>query len=132
VLPPRHAPWLDEFRSELLQFPHGRFDDRVDSLSQFLSWVANRLPAIHNIVLSDLWRPSPTGLTRSAQSSAERSSDGSRLSKPPNEVRIYASSYNEVRTPMDCEIHCEAQLHHLLHRVARLHLRNQKVAVWIW
>ena len=35
---PKSAPWLDEFRSELLQFPDGRHDDQVDSLSQFLNW----------------------------------------------------------------------------------------------
>ncbi len=42
VLLPRSAAWLDEFRSELLQFPHGRHDDQVDSLSQFLGWVGKR------------------------------------------------------------------------------------------
>jgi predicted phage terminase large subunit-like protein len=42
VLLPRSAAWLDEFKSELLQFPHGRHDDQVDSLSQFLAWVGKR------------------------------------------------------------------------------------------
>lgn len=32
------APWMDDFRSELLQFPNGRHDDQVDSMSQFLNW----------------------------------------------------------------------------------------------
>lgn len=40
VLLPEKAPWLDEFRSELLGFPKGRHDDQVDALSQLLSWVA--------------------------------------------------------------------------------------------
>jgi len=39
---PRQASWLDEFRDELLQFPHGRHDDQVDSFSQFLTWVDGR------------------------------------------------------------------------------------------
>jgi predicted phage terminase large subunit-like protein len=39
---PQRAAWLDDFRSELLQFPHGRHDDQVDSLSQFLNWVERR------------------------------------------------------------------------------------------
>jgi predicted phage terminase large subunit-like protein len=39
---PASAPWLDEFRAELLQFPKGRHDDQVDSLSQFLAWIAKR------------------------------------------------------------------------------------------
>jgi predicted phage terminase large subunit-like protein len=42
VFLPRVAPWLDEFKSELLQFPRGSYDDQVDSLSQFLNWVQKR------------------------------------------------------------------------------------------
>ena len=33
---PHTAPWLEEFRRELLAFPKGRFDDQVDSATQFL------------------------------------------------------------------------------------------------
>ena len=36
---PRNAPWLDTFLMELLAFPHGRHDDQVDSVSQFLRWL---------------------------------------------------------------------------------------------
>jgi predicted phage terminase large subunit-like protein len=36
---PQQAPWLDDFRDELLQFPFGRHDDQADSLSQFLNWI---------------------------------------------------------------------------------------------
>jgi predicted phage terminase large subunit-like protein len=39
---PRRAQWLDDFRSELLQFPKGRYDDQVDSFSQFLNWIERR------------------------------------------------------------------------------------------
>jgi predicted phage terminase large subunit-like protein len=39
---PRQAPWLAEFRREFLQFPHGRYDDQVDSVSQFLTWIEAR------------------------------------------------------------------------------------------
>ena len=39
---PLRAEWLDDFRTELLQFPNGRYDDQVDSLSQFLNWVEQR------------------------------------------------------------------------------------------
>jgi hypothetical protein len=39
---PRGAAWLDELRAELLQFPHGRYDDQVDSISQFLNWIDQR------------------------------------------------------------------------------------------
>jgi predicted phage terminase large subunit-like protein len=39
---PLRAEWLEDFRTELLQFPKGRYDDQVDSLSQFLNWVEQR------------------------------------------------------------------------------------------
>jgi predicted phage terminase large subunit-like protein len=39
---PRRAEWLEDFRVELLQFPKGRHDDQVDSLSQFLAWLERR------------------------------------------------------------------------------------------
>ena len=37
---PSQAPWLAEFRQELLAFPNGRYDDQVDSLTVFLEWIA--------------------------------------------------------------------------------------------
>ncbi len=39
VLLPERAPWLQDFQTEVLQFPRGRHDDQVDSLSQFLMWI---------------------------------------------------------------------------------------------
>ncbi len=39
VILPESARWLDEFKSEIMAFPYGRFDDQVDSLSQFLGWA---------------------------------------------------------------------------------------------
>jgi predicted phage terminase large subunit-like protein len=33
---PGNAPWLDEFKKEVLSFPKGRHDDQVDALSQGL------------------------------------------------------------------------------------------------
>jgi predicted phage terminase large subunit-like protein len=39
---PKQADWLDSFLLELLAFPHGRYDDQVDSVSQFLKWAATR------------------------------------------------------------------------------------------
>jgi predicted phage terminase large subunit-like protein len=33
---PRQAPWLDDLRKELMEFPVGRFDDQVDAFSQAL------------------------------------------------------------------------------------------------
>ena len=42
VFLPRRAEWLDDFRTELLQFPHGRHDDQIDSISQFLNWIDQR------------------------------------------------------------------------------------------
>jgi predicted phage terminase large subunit-like protein len=37
---PSAAQWLGSFLLELLGFPHGRHDDQVDSVSQFLTWAA--------------------------------------------------------------------------------------------
>ena len=39
---PERADWLNEFRTEILQFPNGRHDDQVDSLSQFLNWAERK------------------------------------------------------------------------------------------
>lgn len=39
LLLPRDAPWLAEFKSELLGFPGSKHDDQVDALSQLLEWV---------------------------------------------------------------------------------------------
>ena len=39
---PFTAPWLQDFETEMMQFPNGKFDDQVDSVSQFLSWIDYR------------------------------------------------------------------------------------------
>ena len=36
---PERAPWLEDFLVEMMQFPFGRHDDQVDSVSQFLAWI---------------------------------------------------------------------------------------------
>ena len=51
VLLPKSAPWLDDFLLEVLAFPHGRFNDQVDSLSQFLTWAAKPRPRFHFAVV---------------------------------------------------------------------------------
>jgi len=45
VLLPEEASWLDDFRAEILAFPYGRYDDQVDSVSQFLAWAARKQSA---------------------------------------------------------------------------------------
>lgn len=42
VLLPRSAPWLSDFRAELLAFPDGRHDDQADALSQLINWNRTR------------------------------------------------------------------------------------------
>lgn len=42
VFIPEKTPWLDTFRNEVLAFPHGKHDDQVDSMSQFLGWIEQR------------------------------------------------------------------------------------------
>ena len=41
VLLPETAPWLEDFLLEILSFPVGRYDDQVDSVSQFLTWASS-------------------------------------------------------------------------------------------
>jgi predicted phage terminase large subunit-like protein len=41
VLLPSQAPWLEDFRMEMLAFPNGHYDDQVDALSQFLWYRGN-------------------------------------------------------------------------------------------
>lgn len=48
VLLPKTASWVDDFLSEILDFPYGRFDDQVDSLSQFLAWAVTP-PMRHHV-----------------------------------------------------------------------------------
>ena len=56
---PEQAPWLEDFKTEALQFPRGRHDDQIDSLSQFLGWHRERRRYdLTNIELPDLRRPS--------------------------------------------------------------------------
>ena len=39
---PYEAPWLPEFETELLKFPHDRYDDQADALVQALIWYRDR------------------------------------------------------------------------------------------
>jgi predicted phage terminase large subunit-like protein len=42
VLLPRRAPWLADFRKEIMMFPDGRYDDQVDALAHGLDHAFNR------------------------------------------------------------------------------------------
>lgn len=46
---PKEADWLAEFQREVVQFPKGKHDDQVDSLSQFLKWARGRQPAMQQL-----------------------------------------------------------------------------------
>lgn len=52
VFLPARADWLDEFRREILQFPHGRHDDQIDSMTQFLHWIRTRIKWATHIKVS--------------------------------------------------------------------------------
>ena len=43
VLLPREAPWLATYVTELLVFPNGKHDDQVDSTSQALNWLSQKI-----------------------------------------------------------------------------------------
>jgi predicted phage terminase large subunit-like protein len=40
VLLPTHAPWLEDYRSELIGFPGAKYDDQVDSTTQALAYLS--------------------------------------------------------------------------------------------
>ena len=40
---PEQAPWLGEYLHEILAFPASRYDDQIDSTSQFLTWAERAL-----------------------------------------------------------------------------------------
>ncbi len=52
VFIPEAAPWLSDFQAEVMQFPYGRHDDQVDSLSQALWWQRER--SRRTITVTDL------------------------------------------------------------------------------
>ena len=60
---PDDAPWLDDFRRELLAFPKGRNDDQVDSMVQFIEWSAS--PRGHGFMDCDPETGRPLGGRRS-------------------------------------------------------------------
>ena len=39
---PEEAPWLSGFLNEVARFPHSKFKDQVDSMTQFLLWAQSR------------------------------------------------------------------------------------------
>ena len=45
---PTQAHWLEEFRRECRAFPAGRYDDQVDSLTQFVNW--QKMPWVKSYV----------------------------------------------------------------------------------
>ena len=67
---PRSAPWRQEFMAEMMAFPHGRHDDQVDSVSQYLGWISKRAGIPHGLSAAPAGRPrcemGPAGKRRSA------------------------------------------------------------------
>ena len=60
VFIPEEGPWLAEFRAEFAQFPNGRYDDQVDSVSQFLAWISNylnRQPGVQRVPMFGSKKP---------------------------------------------------------------------------
>jgi predicted phage terminase large subunit-like protein len=44
---PSDAPWLEALRREVTGFPNAKYDDQVDSLSQFLAWTSTARVAVN-------------------------------------------------------------------------------------
>jgi predicted phage terminase large subunit-like protein len=47
LLLPEDAPWLAEFKAELLGFPNARHDDQADALTQMMSWALRNSDSIY-------------------------------------------------------------------------------------
>jgi predicted phage terminase large subunit-like protein len=41
---PEEAPWLEDFIKEVTSFPGSKYDDQVDSMTQFLEWTKRPIP----------------------------------------------------------------------------------------
>jgi predicted phage terminase large subunit-like protein len=62
VFLPSSAPWLPDYVGELTAFPNSRFDDQVDSTSQFFEWYCDEgstWEPPHSIVLQLMTREEP-------------------------------------------------------------------------
>jgi predicted phage terminase large subunit-like protein len=51
VFLPQEASWLSELHKEIVQFPYGRFDDQIDSISQFLQWASRPVTRVQFVRL---------------------------------------------------------------------------------
>ena len=49
---PKEASWLADLQHELLNFPNSKYDDQVDSVSQFLNWSRKSLQSIDMSILT--------------------------------------------------------------------------------
>ncbi len=58
---PAHAPWLEEWESELLLFPNGRHDDQVEPLAYAAQEASGRMARfdLSGWDSSDLHAPNP-------------------------------------------------------------------------
>lgn len=57
VFLPTQAPWLEPLRIELIQFPHGKHDDQVDSISQFLGRQESKRWNVQRAERRSMWAP---------------------------------------------------------------------------
>jgi predicted phage terminase large subunit-like protein len=71
ILLPKEAAWLADFEGELFAFPHGRHDDQVDALLQFLDWFSENESRINPVMAM------PIVITRADMGLAARSMDWS-------------------------------------------------------
>jgi hypothetical protein len=42
---PKNGAFVDGFMKEIVEFPHGRYDDQVDAMVQFFDWLEKQDPA---------------------------------------------------------------------------------------
>ena len=54
VVLPKSAAWIADYETELLGFPSAKFDDQVDSTTQFLEWAQERA-AYEPVIAPLIW-----------------------------------------------------------------------------
>lgn len=79
---PTEAPWLAEYLHELTTFPKGKYDDQVDSTSQALEWLKQRVPGAGILEYYRLL---------SEQTTQGISSPLTRLKAPPGISHVYTT-----------------------------------------
>jgi hypothetical protein len=115
---PANAPWYAEFKSELLSFPAGKYDDQVDALGpigqlldQLEEAVASRIqgPKFRRMVVEACADLPAEASRRAAHLPGDRHTVGLPMNPSPRRHKPSPEHRALGRTPI--EIQCEERFH---------------------